>query len=92
MDSRERDRRRKRNRQREDHGEPLIPSNVLDQASQRIFVLSLFILIQSWKIYDLVLLKSEIPSTGEVLTQLNNFTYVLKYAILDGLFYGFYQF
>lgn len=86
MDSRERDRRRKRNRQREDHGEPLIPSNVLDQASQRIFVLSLFILIQSWKIYDLVLLKSEIPSTGEVLTQLNNFTYVLKYAILDGLF------
>ncbi|RCK54783.1 hypothetical protein Cantr_03631 [Candida viswanathii] len=89
MDARERDRRRKRNREREDNSQPLIPTNILDQASQRIFVLSLFILIQSWKVYDLVLLKSEIPSTGEMLTLLNNFTFVLKYAILDGLFLWF---
>ena len=58
----------------------------------RLFIVSIFILIQSWKIYDLVLLKSEIPATGEVLTLLSNFTFVLKYSVLDGLFYGSYQF
>ena len=72
--------------------QPLIPTSVLDQASQRLFIVSIFILIQSWKIYDLVLLKSEIPATGEVLTLLSNFTFVLKYSVLDGLFYGSYQF
>ena len=48
--------------------QPLIPTSVLDQASQRLFIVSIFILIQSWKIYDLVLLKSEIPATENVNT------------------------
>ncbi|KAG7663432.1 POM152 [[Candida] subhashii] len=71
---------------REKEDGPLIPTTILDQASQRLFITSLFILIQSWKIYDLVLLKTEIPGSDEQLTQLNNFSYMLKYAIIDGLF------
>ncbi|KAI5957493.1 POM152 [Candida theae] len=65
---------------------PLIPSSILDSASQRLFVLSLFMLIQSWKIYDLVLVKSEIASSNEQLTTLTNFTFVLKYVFIDGVF------
>ena len=64
----------------------LVPSHILDHASQRIFIVSLFILIQCWKIYDVILLHTEAPSTGEVLTSLNNFSFVLKYAFIDGLF------
>ena len=84
MDSTDTEIRRKRNR--ESSLQPLIPTSVLDQASQRLFIVSIFILIQSWKIYDLVLLKSEIPATGEVLTLLSNFTFVLKYSVLMGYF------
>ncbi|KAL6452649.1 hypothetical protein SBY92_001910 [Candida maltosa Xu316] len=89
MDSTERDRGRKRNRERSYVSRPLIPTNVLDQASQRMFIISLFIIIQSWKIYDLVLLKTEIPFSDTPLTSLNNFTFVLKYSFLDGLFIFF---
>lgn len=70
---------------------PLIPRTVLDDASQRVFVLSFFVLIQAWKIYDLVLLKStgvnlgDAPSDDGQLTSLSKFTFVVKYAVLDGL-------
>ncbi|ODV79649.1 uncharacterized protein CANTADRAFT_48832 [Suhomyces tanzawaensis NRRL Y-17324] len=66
--------------------EPLIPSNILDLASQRVFVVSFFILIQSWKVYEVLLLKSDVPISGGSLAPSNNFTFVLKYAIIDGLF------
>lgn len=65
---------------------PLISSSILDPASQRLFIVSLFTLIQSWKIYDLVLVKSEIVSSDEQLTTLTNFTFVLKYVFIDGGF------
>ncbi|KAG2736961.1 hypothetical protein G9P44_001051 [Scheffersomyces stipitis] len=64
---------------------PLIPSHILDEATQRLFVLSLFVLIQSWKLYDVTLLKSN-ALAEYALTPLNNFSFVLKYAIIDGLF------
>lgn len=63
----------------------LIPPDLLDHASQRLFVVSFFILIQAWKIYDLVLLKS-VANSLEPLTQLSSFTFVVKYAIIDGLY------
>ncbi|KAK6454697.1 uncharacterized protein RJT20DRAFT_60531 [Scheffersomyces xylosifermentans] len=65
--------------------EPLIRSDILDLATQRMFIVSLFILIQSWKIYDVILLKSDVL-TSYSLSPLNNFSFVLKYAIIDGLF------
>ncbi|KAK6461068.1 hypothetical protein DFJ63DRAFT_215156 [Scheffersomyces coipomensis] len=67
--------------------ESLIPSHILDQASQRIFIISLFILIQSWKLYDIILLKSNLSvDVGPTIGSLSNFSLVLKYAIIDGLF------
>ncbi|EGW33599.1 uncharacterized protein SPAPADRAFT_50460 [Spathaspora passalidarum NRRL Y-27907] len=64
---------------------PLIPTHILDQAQQRIFIVSLFILIQSWKIYDLILIKSD-TFVDTQLTQLTSYSFMLKYIILDGLF------
>lgn len=64
-----------------------IPPYVLDHASQRLFILSVFILIQCWKVYDIILIRTETLTTNPVtLTNLNNFTFVIKYAIIDGLF------
>lgn len=74
----------------------LIPENVIDQASQRLFLVSIFVLIQCWKIYDILLIKADSFSAHmaldsgstahELFTSLNNFTFVLKYAIIDGFF------
>lgn len=74
----------------------LIPENVIDQASQRIFLVSIFVLIQCWKIYDILLIKADAFSAHMAMdsgstafqsfTSLNNFTFVLKYAVMDGLF------
>ncbi|RLV93667.1 Nucleoporin [Spathaspora sp. JA1] len=57
----------------------LIPTHILDQASQRTFLISIFILIQSWKVYDLILFKND-------LSELTKFTFLLKYVFLDGGF------
>lgn len=76
----------------------LIPEYIVDQASQRLFVVSLFVLIQCWKIYDILMIKADSyavslsPNAGaalegaDVFTSLNNFTFVMKYAFIDGLF------
>lgn len=70
----------------------LIPLNIVDHASQRLFVVSLFVAVQCWKIYDILLVKADqfaIASDAAGLvapqfTSLNNFTFVLKYALIDG--------
>lgn len=74
----------------------LIPENFIDQASQRLFLVSIFVLIQCWKIYDILLIKGDSFSAHmaldsgstahELFSSLNNFTFVLKYAIIDGFF------
>lgn len=74
----------------------LIPEHIVDQASQRLFVVSLFVLLQCWKIYDILLVKADVfalnsaanmdTSVHEHFTNLNNFTFVLKYAFVDGVF------
>lgn len=74
----------------------LIPEHIVDQASQRLFVVSLFVLLQCWKIYDILLVKADAfalnsashvgASVHESFTTLNNFTFVLKYAFVDGVF------
>lgn len=74
----------------------LIPENVIDQASQRLFLVSIFVLIQCWKIYDILLIRADSFSTHMALdsgstvhqsfTSLNNYTFVMKYAVIDGLF------
>lgn len=69
----------------------LIPEHIVDQASQRLFVVSIFVLIQSWKIYDILMIRANdynvsVDGTHPDFTSLNNFTFVMKYALVDGLF------
>lgn len=54
----------------------LIPTDLVDEAFQRIFVASLFVLLQAWKIYDLITLG----------TSIDKFTFIVKYALIDGFF------
>jgi len=79
----------------DDHS-TLIPEHIVDAASQRIFLVSIFVVIQCWKIYDVLLVKADLfaLSTAARLesapdltfTSLNNFTFVIKYVLIDGLF------
>lgn len=62
----------------------LIPSSIIDHASQRVLIVSMFILIQSWKMYDLLVIK--LGTDSEIPPSFNNFSFVLKYAIIDGAF------
>lgn len=67
--------------------EPLIHPNILDPASQRLWLASLFVVIQCSKIYDVILLKTGVERTiAAGLLPLNSFTFVVKYAIAEGLF------
>ncbi|CUM63422.1 uncharacterized protein PRCAT00000997001 [Priceomyces carsonii] len=84
--SRNNTRRRNKDRQVEDENEPLIPSALMDQATQRILLVTLFILLQSFKIRDSLFLKLYYSENGALGTSTGNFMFVLKYAVLDGLF------
>ncbi|ODQ81437.1 hypothetical protein BABINDRAFT_159730 [Babjeviella inositovora NRRL Y-12698] len=61
-----------------------IPNNVIDAATQRLFVVSFFVLVQAYKLYDLVVLKAVVPVAGAYTNQQLGF--VIKYFLLDGLF------
>lgn len=79
-----------------DESATLIPEHIVDQASQRIFVISIFVLIQCWKIYDILLIRADLLSLeaaaesggtiGAAFSGLNNFTFLMKYAVIDGIF------
>lgn len=78
----------------DDHS-TLIPEHIVDPASQRIFLVSIFVVIQCWKIYDILLVKADLfalsnashaPAPELTFTSLNNFTFVIKYVVVDGLF------
>ncbi|SCU99673.1 LAMI_0G00100g1_1 [Lachancea mirantina] len=66
----------------------LISTDVLDMPSQRGLALTIFTIIQSYKLYDLVLLKSGLPVSGLLLTG-SRFNFILKYCIIDSLFLYF---
>lgn len=70
---------RKHNRASQDSNQ------VVDPASKRLFFLSLFVLLESWKIYDAIALKSS--KIGVNITSLNKFTFVVKYFLLEGIFF-----
>ncbi|WPK23378.1 hypothetical protein PUMCH_000616 [Australozyma saopauloensis] len=73
----------------------LIPEHIVDHASQRLAVVSIFFAIQAWKIYDILLIKADAYAVSSSLAgsalkssllQLNNFTFILKYAFVEGVF------
>lgn len=66
---------------------PLISTEVLDEASQRRLAFVIFIIIQAYKIYDLILLKSGIPLSGLFLSN-SRLNFVSKYIIIDSLFFN----
>lgn len=67
--------------------EPLIDPTIVNLASQRMIVVFVFVLVQCCKVYDVVMLKTGAErSVAAGLLPLNNFTFVLKYAIAEGLF------
>lgn len=80
---------RSRRREEADDNEtgPLIHPDVIDEASQRVFIISFFILLQCWKIYDMLLIKSNVEGSILGYMPLNNLTFVLKYALVDGVFF-----
>lgn len=70
---------------------PLIPTDVVDEAFQRLFVVSLFVLIQSYKLYDLFVVNvgSEGAEDNGILTSFGRFSFVVKYSFIDGILLWF---
>lgn len=55
-----------------------IPDDILDTEVQKQVLMGLFVLVQAWKVYDLILL-----NTNHV--EISNFSFVVKYITLDSL-------
>lgn len=64
---------------------PLISTEVLDSASQRALAFVIFVIIQSYKIYDLILLKSGLSISGIFLSNYR-LNFISKYLVIDSLF------
>lgn len=68
--------------------QPLISTDVLDIPNQRALMFAIFVIIQAYKLYDLILLKSGLPVSGILLTN-SRFNFISKYLIIDSLFLYF---
>lgn len=70
---------------------PLISPNVLDVSKQRLLVAVLFFTLQCYKIYDLIVLKFNLPdNTMSMLLMKNSkFVFLTKYFFLDSMFLFF---
>ncbi|SCU96904.1 LAME_0F17832g1_1 [Lachancea meyersii CBS 8951] len=67
---------------------PLFSTGVLDIPSQRALVAAIFAIIQTYKLYDLILLKTGLPVSGVLLTS-SRFNFIAKYVVIDSLFLYF---
>lgn len=65
---------------------PLISTEVIEVSKQRSLTVLFFVLIQCYKLYDLILLKSNLPVTG-LLFKNSRFNFVTKYIVIDSLFF-----
>lgn len=68
----------------------LIPSDILDVGSQRLFIVVLFLIIQGYKLYDLLLLKNNLPlfsSSFGISSQ--RFNFLSKYLFYESAFFYF---
>lgn len=70
---------------------PLIPESVLDSATQRLFMVSAFVLIQAWKAYDAYILRND--DLRSLVLNSRKFTLIspewvffIKYSFLDSIF------
>ncbi|CCK70481.1 Pom152p KNAG_0E02200 [Huiozyma naganishii CBS 8797] len=67
---------------------PLISPDLLEISKQRILALAIFLIIQCYKLYDLVLLKSNLRVSG-LLYSNSRFNFITKYLLLDSMFWYF---
>lgn len=70
--------------------EPLIPASVIDESSQRRLATLLFVLLQAWKVYDILLMMGLTGATDDteaVIVPMSLFAFMLKYAVIDGLYF-----
>lgn len=67
---------------------PLLSTEVLEASKQRRLALSVFMIIQAYKIYDLILLKSGLNVSG-LLFNNSHFNFITKYFIIDSMFLYF---
>ncbi|GMM54708.1 Pom152 protein [Maudiozyma humilis] len=65
--------------------QPLLSTEVLDASKQRTLALTVFLIIQAYKIYDALLLNSELPVSGLSISNYR-FNFVTKYFAVDSLF------
>lgn len=67
---------------------PLVSPEVLDISRQRFLALLVFVIIQSYKAYDLFLLKTGLPVVG-LRSKSYWFNFVFKYVVIDAMFLYF---
>ncbi|KAK9355429.1 hypothetical protein V1523DRAFT_405212 [Lipomyces doorenjongii] len=58
---------------------PLIPEQYIDVGSQRLYALSIFALIQAWKLYDLTQIHKANSTEAEL-------SFAFKYLVVEGLY------
>lgn len=64
---------------------PLISPEVIEISRQRALAVLIFAIIQGYKIYDLILLKSGLPVLGLLYNQ-SRLNFILKYFVIDSIF------
>jgi nucleoporin POM152 len=62
---------------------PLIPEDVIDAPTQRLYAVAVFVLLQAWKFYDIARLYA---ADGDSISEL---WFCVKWLVLDGCFFGF---
>ncbi|KAH3688505.1 hypothetical protein WICPIJ_000495 [Wickerhamomyces pijperi] len=67
----------------------LIPSEVLDVSSQKLFLVALFMIIQGYKLYDLLLLKNNLPISSSLGIKSQSFNFLSKYLFYESGFLYF---
>ena len=77
---------RKDNKLRKVDQLPLVSTEALDISRQRALVISVFFLIQAYKIYDNMALQSGLPISGFAIGS-NMFNFLFKYLIVDAAFF-----
>lgn len=69
--------------------QPLIPDSVLDLSFQRAVAVTLFAIIQGYKLYDLIILKTNAPISISIGLFSNKFNFLVKYVFFDTAFLYF---
>lgn len=72
----------------EGQAQPLISPEVVEVSRQRTLALLIFVIIQGYKIYDLILLKKRIPMVGQPVDG-SKLGLIVKYLIIDSTFLYF---